>query len=140
MCLQLLQCPQRVLIDLEISQGANIGGGFYNFVEMILLPHLQPFDGSSSHSVVIMDNCSIHHTQEVVSIIEEIGIIIHFLPPYSPDLNPIEKFSSKLNIASTNHLERIMDIGDLETVMFCRFAMISKQDCEDYISHCKIYT
>ena len=63
---------------INCSQGANIGGGFYNFVEMILLPHLQPFDGSSSHSVVIMDNCSIHYTKEVVSLIEEIGVIVHF--------------------------------------------------------------
>ena len=138
MCLQLLQCPQRVLIDLEISQGANIGESFYNFLETILLPHLQPFDGSSSHSVVIMDNCSIHHTQEVVFLIEEIGVIVHFLPPYSQDLNPIEKIFFKIKY-SINHLERTMDVGDLETVMLCRFAMISKQDCEDYISHCTIY-
>ena len=83
------------ILDVKISQGTNNGDTFYNFVETILLPHLQPFDGISSHSIVVMDNCSIHHTQNVVSLIEEVGVIVHFLPPYSTDLNPIEEAFSK---------------------------------------------
>ena len=67
------------ILDVKISQGITNGSDFYDFVEKPLLPHLRPFDGTSSHSVVIMDNCSIHHAQEVVSLIEEVGVIIHFL-------------------------------------------------------------
>jgi len=75
-----------------------------------------------------MDNCSIHHTQEVVSLIEEVGVIIHFLSSYFPDLNPIEEafLKDKKNI---KYLERTMDKSDLETIMLCTYAMISKQDC-----------
>ena len=86
-----------------------------------------------------MDNCSIHHTQNVVSLIEEVGVFVHFLPPYSPDLNPIEEAFSKAKY-NIKYLERIMDTSDLETIMLCAFAMISKQDCQGYISHCNIYT
>ena len=85
-----------------------------------------------------MDNCSIHHTQEVVSLMEEVGVVVHFLPPYSPDLNPIEEVFSKVKF-NIKYLERIMDTGNLENIMLCAFAMISKQDCEWYISHCNIY-
>ena len=67
------------ILDVKISQGTTNGSDFYDFVEKPLLLHLRPFDGTSSHSVVIMDNCSIHHTQEVVSLIEEVGVIVHFL-------------------------------------------------------------
>ena len=41
-------------------------------------------------SILIMDNCSIHHIEHVTTLIEEAGILLLFLPPYSPDLNPIE--------------------------------------------------
>ena len=67
------------ILDVKISQGTTNGSDFYDFVEKPLLPNLRPFDGTSSHSVVIMDNCSIHHTQEVVSLIEEVDVIVHFL-------------------------------------------------------------
>ena len=63
----------------------------YEYVRRSLLPTLMPFDGINPKSVVIMDNASIHHVEEVVSTIEGIGSIVKFLPPYSPDLNPIEE-------------------------------------------------
>jgi len=46
--------------------------------------------------VVILDNASVHHVEEAVRAIEEVGSIVHFLPPYSPDLNPIEEAFSKI--------------------------------------------
>ena len=56
---------------------------------------MQPFP--DKHSVVIMDNCSIHHVAEVKDLIEDAGILLLFLPPYSPDYNPIEELFSYLN-------------------------------------------
>ena len=55
------------------------------------LHHLMPFDGHNPLSVVILDNSSIHHMQETVRMIQEVGATVHFLPPYLPDLNPIEE-------------------------------------------------
>ena len=57
---------------------------FCDFVEQYLLPQLLPFDGLNPRSVVIMDNASIHHTDSVVGRIEEVGALVHYLPPYSP--------------------------------------------------------
>ncbi len=41
-----------------------------------------------------MDNASIHHVQNVVQTLEGLGVLVYFLPPYSPDLNPIQGRSS----------------------------------------------
>jgi len=43
-----------------------------------------------------MDNASIHHVEPAVELIEEHGAMLHFLPPYSPDLDPIEEAFSKV--------------------------------------------
>ena len=42
------------------------------------------------NSIVILDNATIHHSEEIVGLIESKGAKIIYLPPYSPDLNPIE--------------------------------------------------
>ncbi len=56
---------------------------------------MNSFDGTSSKSVIVLDNCSIHHVPEVIKLLEDAGILVMFLPPYSPDFNPIEEtFSS----------------------------------------------
>ena len=51
-----------------------------------------PFDGENSSLIVIMDNLSVHHVDKVVELLRASGILVMFLlPPYSPDLNPIEE-------------------------------------------------
>ena len=50
-----------------------------------------PFDGLNSHSVLIMDSCSVHHVSEVRQLFRSTGIVPLFLPPYSPDLNPLRR-------------------------------------------------
>ena len=49
------------------------------------------FDGTNERSVLIMDNCSIHHVDSLTSLFEEAGVLLLFLPPYSPDYMPIEE-------------------------------------------------
>ena len=61
------------------------GNEFYIFVHTHLIPHLQPFNGRNPYSVVILNNASIHHIEDAVKAIEDVGAIVHFLPPYSPD-------------------------------------------------------
>ena len=53
------------LLDVKVVTGATNSDVFYSFVEEHLLPCLLPFDGINPHSVVIMDNCSIHHVRTV---------------------------------------------------------------------------
>ena len=78
---------------------------FADFVKRCLLPVLKPFNYSNSHSVVIMDNASIHHVQEVADLIEtRAGARVCFLPPYSPDLMPAEGvFSQVKSLLKQNH-------------------------------------
>ena len=51
-------------------------------------PVLQPFNGVNPNSIIIMDNATIHHVHGVVELLESLGVLVYFLPPYSPDLNP----------------------------------------------------
>ena len=50
---------------------------------------MHPYDGSPLRSVVLMDNCSIHHVDEGVDLFEAASIKVIFLSPYSSDYNPI---------------------------------------------------
>lgn len=59
---------------------------FNKWVEEFLIKELKP------NQVVIMDNAAFHRSQKTRELIESVGCKLIFLPPYSPDLNPIEKF------------------------------------------------
>ena len=56
----------------------------------LMLPHLNPFNGTSKHSIVVMENAPIHHVDGIVDMIQLVGAMVMFLPPYFPDFNPIE--------------------------------------------------
>ena len=86
---------------------------FYVFIQASLLPHLMPFDGSNPHSIVILDNCSIHRVPRVVEMIQEVDALVHFLPPYSLDYNPIEEAFSKVtvNLKANNYTRRLLEVN-----------------------------
>ena len=73
-----------------VVDGATTKDIFKAYVENILLPTLRPGD------IVVLDNLSSHKNQEIRDLIESVGAELWFLPPYSPDLNPIEKMWSKV--------------------------------------------
>ena len=73
-----------------VLDGAMNGPAFLAYVEQVLVPSLVPGD------VVIMDNLPAHKLANVRAAIEAAGAALHFLPPYSPDFNPIEMAFSKL--------------------------------------------
>ena len=66
------------------------GDVFRAFVEHELVPHLKPGD------IVVMDNLSAHKDKRALDAIKNVGASVLFLPPYSPEFNPIEKLWSKL--------------------------------------------
>ena len=84
------------LLDCYVVEGTVDGDihvhVFYHLVQSSLLSQLMPFNGTNPNSVVIMDNCSIHHLHNVIRLIHTVGALVLFLPPYSPDLIPIEVF------------------------------------------------
>src|SRR5207237_10158765 len=63
---------------------------FRAYVEQVLVPTLRPGDG------VVLDNLAAHKQPAVCDAIEQAGGLLRFLPPYSPDVNPIELASAKL--------------------------------------------
>ena len=107
---------------------------FYNFVERNLLPHLLPFNGVNRRSVVILDNASIHHVVEVEALIEETGAIVIYLPPYSPDFNPIEECFSKIKsfLKANSPLIQISSDSEMEDIILASFANITAEDCHQW--------
>lgn len=77
---------------------------FNLWLKDFLIPELKP------GQVVIMDNAAFHKSQETKRLIEEAGCRIVFLPPYSPDLNPIELFWANLKRKVRGLLEKTKGI------------------------------
>ena len=76
------------LIGYELHTGGVSGEEFYDFVRGTLIPNMNPYDGDSDNSILILDNCSIHYVESVLTLLQQSGILTIFLPPYGPDLNP----------------------------------------------------
>ena len=130
--------PQGILDSVPVKGGVN-ADKFYHAVQRSLLPHLMPFNGTNPHSVLILDNCYIHHVEEVVKMVQELGVIVHFLPPYSPDFNPIEMDFSKAKTLLKS-LEAEMQTDDIETLILGAFSQISDQDCCAWMEECGVYS
>ncbi len=103
------------LLDCTMVEGGVTGDVFKKFLEEKLLVKLYPFDSTNPHSIVIMDNVSIHHVHEVVDLLENLGVLVYFLSPYSPNLNPIEELFAKLK-STLKASEHVMQ-EDLQTLL-----------------------
>jgi len=68
--------------------------------------------------VVIMDNASFHKSQDSQRLIEQAGCKVLFLPPYSPDLNPIEVFWANLKKVIQNNLEKLKTLAEAVDLSF----------------------
>ena len=124
------------ILDVKFVKGTSNGDTFYEFLHSNLLPHLMPFDGRNPHSVVVLGNCSIHCITEVQDVLQEVGVLVHYLPPYSPDFNPIEEAFSKVKSVLKSEND---DIFDVETQLLTSFLSISQSDCNQWIKHSGIY-
>jgi transposase len=79
---------------------------FNVWLKDFLIPELKP------GQVVIMDNASFHKSQESQRLIEEAGCKILFLPPYSPDFNPIETFWANFKKMVHRNLEKLKTLAE----------------------------
>jgi transposase len=115
------------VIAPSVFDGAINGDAFLAYVEQILVPALRPGD------IVIMDNLSSHKVAGVRTAIEAAGASLLFLPPYSPDLNPIEmlfaKFKALLRSIAARTVETLWDaLGKLP-------AMVTAKECANFLRH-----
>ena len=122
--------------DVYLAEGNVNGWKFCKFVEECLLPMLNPFNGINPHSVVIMDNASIHHVDEVYDLIEgQAGARLEFLPPYSPDLNPVEGVFSQIKSMMKDSRDLFEVTTSPRALLALLFGSISVADCRGHIAH-----
>jgi len=110
-----------------VIDGAVDGAMFVAYIEQVLVGELQPGD------TVIMDNLSSHKVAGVRSAIEAAGANLLYLPPYSPDLNPIEMAFAKLKSLLRAKALRTMD--DLWKALGPLSNTFSQSECVNYLRH-----
>lgn len=111
-----------------MTEGAMNTLVFNGFLEWLLVPKLRPGD------VLVMDNLACHHNDRAVEMVEATGARIEFLPPYSPDLNPIEKIFSKLKGLIRSAAVRTQRL--LESATADALSLISASDCHHCFESC----
>jgi len=103
------------IIHCDIIEGSFRTGTFYRFIKG-LLDSMQPFP--APNLVIVMDNCCIHKHPKIQKLIHQRGMRCVFLPPYSPDLNPIKLAFSfmKYNLRRNGQYARMtmIHMGDIE--------------------------
>jgi transposase len=117
----------RGFIAPYVLDGAMDGPTFRAWTEQMLAPKLIPGD------VVIMDNLAAHKVQGVRQAIEAKGAELRYLPPYSPDLNPIENAFAKLKALLRTAAERTID--GLWTTIGKLLNHFSPTECQNYIEN-----
>jgi transposase len=101
---------------------------FLAYVEQVLVPTLHVGD------VVLLDNLAVHKQPQVRAAIEQAGATLRFLPPYSPDFNPIEQVFSKLKAFLRKCKPRCFD--DVYTRLSEAIGLFEAAECRHYIQHC----
>ena len=111
-----------------VVDGPMNGDVFLAYVQQQLAPTLRPGD------TVIMDNLSSHKRVGVREAIEDVGARLVYLPPYSPDLNPIELAFAKLKALLRRAAVRTIE--DLEETIASLLDEFTPKECRAYFRHC----
>ena len=101
---------------------------FKRYLKTDLLPHL------NGNSVLIMDNMKSHHAKAVKKLLDSSEIRYIYLPPYSPDLNPIEKLWSKVKAFLRKFKARTLDA--LPNAIQNAFHSVTISDCSGWFRFC----
>ncbi len=111
-----------------LLEGAMDGPAFEVYIEHVLVPTLHRGD------IVFMDNLSFHKAPRIRALLESVGARLEYLPPYSPDLNPIElcwsKVKTALRAAKARTFEALVD------ALTEAFGSVSQQDVAAWFAHC----
>lgn len=100
---------------------------FRAYVEQVLVPTLRPGD------VVVLDNLAVHKQPEVRAVIEAVGAHLRFLPPYSPDFNPIEQAFAKLKAFLRAARPRSFD--QVCALVAIALDLFIPTECVNYVRH-----
>ncbi len=117
----------RLLTAPVVFDGAVNGEIFRVYVKDHLAPTLRPGD------ILVMDNLSSHKVQGVAEAIEAAGARVAYLPPYSPDLNPIQRVFAKLKALLRKHGERTVEaLWNRVGYLVLRF---TSKECRTFLRH-----
>ena len=108
--------------------GAADTAAFVTYLEKVLCPSLKKGD------IVVMDNLSVHKSPEVARRVKAAGAEVRFLPPYSPDLNPIEKMWSKVKALLRSAEARTQE--ELDLAISHAFSQITAKDAAGWFASC----
>lgn len=111
-----------------VFDGAIDKPTFLAYVEQVLVPTLKSGD------VVILDNLAVHKQPEVEAALARVGAQLRFLPPYSPDFNPIEQAFAKLKAFLRAMRPRSFD--QVCALLAAALALFLPSECTNYIHHC----
>jgi transposase len=116
------------LVAPMVADGPMDGAMFLAYCKRFLAPALRPGD------IFILDNLSSHKVPGVKEVIQATGATLLYLPPYSPDLNPIEKLFSRLKALLRKAAKRTLpalwnEIGRLLNTL-------TPQECQNYFAAC----
>ena len=111
-----------------VIDGALTGDLFVAYVEQVLAPSLRPGD------VVVWDNLACHKRAAAAAAVERAGGRVVFLPPYSPDLNPIELAFSKLKRLLESAGRRTVEA--LWSFLGAALDAFGPEECGRYLRHC----
>ena len=112
------------LVAPMVLDGPMNGAAFLAYTEQVLVPELEPGD------IVIMDNLPAHKITGVRAAIQAAGARLMFLPPYSPDMNPIEMAFSKLKALLRKAAARTVD--ELWAIIGQCLNAFSPEECQNY--------
>jgi transposase len=115
----------RAMMTVEGATDAEV---FETFLERVLLRKLKPGD------IVVLDNVGAHRTADVRRLIEAAGARVLYLPPYSPDLNPIELCWAKLKALLKEFRARTRDA--LDDAIHRAMDLIDGSDAAAWFAHC----
>jgi len=111
-----------------VFDGPIDSDSFLAYVEQVLIPTLQLGD------VVVLDNLAAHKQPAVRAAITQAGASLRFLPPYSPDFNPIEQAFAKLKAFLRAARPRTFD--EVAALVATAIERFSTTECANYIRHC----
>ena len=126
--LLLVHCERCGMTAPMVVDGPMNGAIFLAYVQQELIKTLKPGD------IVIMDNLSSHKCAGVEEAIRSVGADLQYLPPYSPDLNPIELAFSKLKTLLRKYAERTVE--DLWQRIGSLIEEFTSSECKNDFQHC----
>lgn len=110
-----------------IFQGSVTQELFVWWLRNSVIPQLRP------DQVVVMDNASVHHGEPIQQLIKETGLVVIYLPPYSPDYNPIEQTFNVLKAWIRRHIHVAKDFSSFGD--FLSYAVEACGEEDDALSH-----